>query len=103
MYVVPILLLALLAIGIFFGPLLAVILLVIGVIAFGGLKFFSPSVAPETAPPPPQTAPPANAPGGAATRPRTDEEGEGGLWGETWPEEREEEQSGSAEGQDSRR
>jgi hypothetical protein len=98
MYVIPILVLALLAIGIFFGPLLAVILLAIGVIVFGGLKFFSPNVASESAPPPPQTAPPANAPGAAATRPRTDEEGEGGLWGETWPEEREQEDQGTEAG-----
>lgn len=91
MYIVPILLIILLAIGIFFGPLLAIILLVLGVIVFGGLKFFNPSVASESAPPAQQATLPANAPRAART------EEEGGLWGETWPEERAEEEQSTSE------
>lgn len=90
MYVIPLLFIVLIAIGIFFGPLLAVILLVVGVIVFGGLKFFSPNVEPESAAPPPQAARPANAP--SASR----ESQDGGLWGEHWPEESAEEEQRSA-------
>jgi hypothetical protein len=87
MYVVPIVLIVLIAIGIFFGPLLAVILLVLALLALGALKFLG-GTAPESAPPPDLASSP---PGGTARR--ADEES--GAWGETWPEEREEEQSPS--------
>jgi hypothetical protein len=89
MYVVPIVLILLIAIGIFFGPLLAVILLVLALLALGAFKFLGGGAEPESAPSPDLASRP---PGG--TTMRSDEE-EGGAWGETWPEEREEEQSGS--------
>jgi hypothetical protein len=88
MYVVPIVLIVLIAIGIFFGPLLALIVLVLALLALGAFKFLGGGTEPESAPPPALASRP---PGG--TTMRADED-QGGLWGETWPQQREE-QSGS--------
>jgi hypothetical protein len=87
MYAIPLIVLALIAIGFFFSPLLAVILLALALLAIGAVKYLGGSsvVDPESSP--------------TATRGQADvpeppkspgrEESKGGAWGETWPEERE--------------
>lgn len=91
MYVVPILVLILLAFAIFFSPILAIVLLVVFLIGLGIYKFFGPGTEPEAAPPASEVSPPANAPGARSTA-SVDNEEKGGMWGETWPEERSDEE-----------
>lgn len=87
MYVVPILFIVLLALAIFFSPILAIVLLVVGLVGLGIYKFLGPGTEPESAPPPSEMSPPANAPGGTATAGDREEE-KTGMWGESWPEQR---------------
>jgi hypothetical protein len=81
MYVVPLVFVVLFALAIFFSPILAVVLLVVFLIGLGIFKFLGPGTQPEHAPRPNQTSRRANAPEAAGSG-----EEEGGLWGETWPE-----------------
>jgi hypothetical protein len=87
MYVVPIALIILVAFAFFFSPVLALVLLVVFLIGLGLFKFLGPGTEPESAAPPSQTSPPANAPAARATAGNRDGE-KTGMWGETWPEQR---------------
>jgi hypothetical protein len=86
MYVLPFVVILLIALAIFFSPLLAVILLVVALAGIGGVKYFggSSAVEPENAP---ATKGQADVPTPSESPAR--EKHEGGIWGETWPEERE--------------
>jgi hypothetical protein len=83
MYVIPLIFIVLIALAIFFSPILAVILLVVALLGIGALKYFGRGVVdPEHAPPPAA----AQRPGRHLTvGPGEDEKT--GAWGETWPEE----------------
>jgi hypothetical protein len=87
MYVVPLFIIVLIAIGILFSPIASIVLLFLGLIVIGALKFAG-RTEPETAPPPKAGSPPANAPGARTTPSGRGKEERGGLWGEVWPEER---------------
>jgi hypothetical protein len=89
MYVVPLFIIILIAIGILFSPIAAIVLLFLGLIVIGALKFAG-RTEPEAAPPPKAGSPPANAPGARTTSTGSEDEEQGGLWGEVWPEERSE-------------
>jgi hypothetical protein len=86
MYIIPLVLLILLSIGILFGPILALILLVVFLLGLGAYKFFGPGTESEHASV--RETP-------AAGKPVTSggEELEGGMWGEKWPEQQGEESS----------
>jgi hypothetical protein len=88
MYIVPLILIVAIAIGLLFGPILAVVLFALLLLGLGAYKFLSPGTAPEHAPPPSETQPPAQTPSGTTTRGSAEAEEEHGLWGETWPEQR---------------
>jgi hypothetical protein len=90
MYVIPLLIILLIALAIFFSPILAVVLLVVALIGIGVLKFLGGgAVDAEHAAPPADASSPPQAPGRAAVPTDTaDEERSGGLWGEEWPEQR---------------
>lgn len=77
----------LVAIGFFFSPVLALVLLVLAVLAIGAAKFLTQGARPEAAAPPSRTSPPANAPGARETATGREDE-DTGLWGEKWPEQR---------------
>lgn len=79
MYVISLVVILLIALAIFFSPLLSVIILVLFLLALGIYKFLGPGTEPEHASP--QETP-------AAGKPVTSghEEVEGGMWGEKWPE-----------------
>ena len=86
MYVLPLLFVVLICLAIFFSPILAVILLVVGLIGIGAFKYFGgDAVDPENAGPA-ETASPTRSPGKHFTA-DPDPEGERtGLWGERRPE-----------------
>lgn len=79
MYLIPLILLLLLAVGILFGPILAVIVLVVFLVGLGIYKFFGPGTEPEHKPTGQATA---------AGEPQASrrEDIEGGVWGEKRPE-----------------
>lgn len=79
MYLIPLVLIVLLAIGILVGPLLALVVLVLFLIALGLYKFLGPGTEPEHASP--RETPAAGEP---VTSKR--EAAESGMWGEQWPE-----------------
>jgi len=83
-YLLPILLIVIVAMAIFAGPVLAVVAAVLFMVGLGVYKFLGPGTEPEHGQPPDQAAAPAR-PGG---RPATtdSEEEDTGAWGETWPE-----------------
>jgi hypothetical protein len=85
MYILPLTVILLIALAIFFSPLFAVIIVVLFLIGLGAYKFLGRGTDPEHAPPPKETTPPSHAPGGARTAESNSEEGTG-LWGERWPE-----------------
>jgi hypothetical protein len=85
MYLIPFLVILVIALAIFFSPILAVILMFVFLLGLGAFKFLGRGVDPEHAPPPKQSTPPAEAPG-AATSSSEDPDEETGPWGETWPE-----------------
>lgn len=87
-YLLPLFLLVLVALAIFTGPVIAVIIFVFFLLGLGAYKFLGRGTEPEHASPPKETAPPANGPGQAGAASDSSEE-EAGLWGETWPEQRE--------------
>lgn len=82
MYVIPLALVVLVAIGILAGPLFAVIVLVLFLIALGLYKYLGPGTEPEHASP--HETPAAGDP---VTSKR--EATESGMWGEKWPERQE--------------
>jgi hypothetical protein len=77
-YLLPVLLIVLIALAIFTGPIIAVIIFVLFLIALGAYKFLGRGTDPEH-------APPANGPDTAGTATESSEE-DTGPWGETWPE-----------------
>jgi hypothetical protein len=84
MYVLPFIVVLLIALAIFFSPLLAVVLVVVALFGLGGVKYFGGSAVDSENRP--SEVPQAGAAGSAEVEER---ESEGGIWGETWPEERE--------------
>lgn len=82
MYLIPLMVILLIALAIFFSPLLSVIILVLCLVGLGIYKFFGPGTEPEHGSL--QETP-------AAGKPVTSgrEEAETGMWGEKWPERRE--------------
>jgi hypothetical protein len=82
MYILPLIVILLIALMIFFSPILAVIIFALFLIGLGAYKFLGPGTDDEHAPPQ-ESTPPANAPGAAATM---HSEEDSGLWGEKWPE-----------------
>jgi hypothetical protein len=85
MYILPLIAILLIGLAIFFSPIFAVVLFLLFLVGLGALKFLGRGTAPEHAPPPQENMPP-NAPGGARTNESSEEHT--GLWGETWPEQR---------------
>lgn len=81
MYVVPIVLLVLIAIAIFAGPILAVILFAVFLAGLGVYKFLGPGTEPERAADPEIAAEPKRTGAG-----RSEGDEDEGPWGETWPE-----------------
>jgi hypothetical protein len=77
MYILPLVVMLLICLAIFFSPIFAVILFVLFVVGLGFYKFLGRGTDPEHAPP--------NAPG-AATVTSSSEEEDTGASGETWPE-----------------
>jgi hypothetical protein len=79
MYIIPLLLVILLSVGILFGPVLAVGVLVLFLIGLGLYKFLGPGTEPEHA---------STLETPAAGKPVRShhEAAEGGMWGEKWPE-----------------
>jgi len=92
MYLVPLAAILLISMAIFFSPIFAVVLFVIFLIGLGLYKFLGPGTDPEHAPPPKESTPPANGPRTAGAAASSEEE-DTGLWGETWPEQRQGEQT----------
>jgi hypothetical protein len=88
MYLIPFLVILLIALAIFFSPILAVILMVVFLLGLGAFKFLGRGVDPEQAPPPKESTPPAHTPGASTTASGSEDE-DAGPWGETWPEQRE--------------
>lgn len=88
MYVVPILFIVLLALAIFFSPILALVLLVVSLVGLGIYKFLGPGTEPEHGAPPGEASPPAHGPGAGATARRQPDADKEGPWGEVWPERR---------------
>jgi hypothetical protein len=86
MYLIPFLAILVIALAIFFSPILALILMVFFLLGLGAYKFLGDGTAPEHGPPAKQATPPAHAPG-AGTAASSSEE-DAGPWGETWPEKR---------------
>jgi hypothetical protein len=87
-YLLPLLLIVLVALAIFTGPAIAVVLFVLFLIGLGAYKFLARGTDPEHAPPPGEATPPADGPRPATGGSGPSEE-DTGLWGETWPEQRE--------------
>ncbi|HEY2335311.1 MAG TPA: hypothetical protein VGH58_09935 [Solirubrobacterales bacterium] len=87
MYFIPLIAILLIALAIFFSPIFAVIIFIFFLIGLGAYKFLGRGAEPEHAPPPKETTPPANTPGAATTATGSSDE-DSGLWGETWPEQR---------------
>jgi hypothetical protein len=111
MYVLPFVLILLVALAIFFSPILAVIILAVFLVGLGAYKFFGAGTEPEHAPIPGGGGAPASgegsdpAPGGTGTlaTPSAAESGreeseKTGMWGEQWPERREEEEESKGAG-----
>lgn len=78
-YLLPLFLIVLVALAIFAGPLIAVLVFLLFLIALGGYKFFGPGTEAEHVPAEEATV------AGTPTQSRR-EEAEGGVWGERWPE-----------------
>lgn len=94
MYVIPLIFIILIALAIFFSPILAVILLVVALIGIGAVKFFGRGVVDAERAESPAKTPPSEGPGRHFTE-NKDEDEKTGLWGEQWPEERSGESSSS--------
>lgn len=91
MYLIPLTLIVLVAIGILAGPLFALVALVLFLVAFGLYKFLGPGTEPEHASPGETPAA-----GDAVTSKR--EATESGMWGEKWPEQQEGQEPSGSEG-----
>jgi hypothetical protein len=89
MYIIPLIVIVLIALAILLSPIFALIIMVLFLLGLGAFKFLGPGTEPENAPRSPQSTPPANAPGAKMTAKPSAEDEKTGLWGETWPEQRE--------------
>lgn len=87
MYILPLIVILLIALAIFLSPILAVIALAVFLVGLGLYKFFGPGVDPEHAP-----ANQGPAAGAAVTSGAEEAESDTGIWGEEWPEQREDRQ-----------
>jgi hypothetical protein len=87
-YLLPLLLIVIVALTIFTGPVIAAIIFVLCLIGLGAYKFLGRGTDPEHARPPKKSMQPASGPGTAASASDSSEE-DTGMWGETWPEQRE--------------
>jgi hypothetical protein len=74
-YVIPLILILMIALAIFFSPLFALIIAALFLIGLGIYKFLGRGTEPESAPP-------------HSHAERTADEEETGPWGEQWPEQR---------------
>jgi hypothetical protein len=84
MYVIPLVFIVLIAMAIFFSPIVAVILLVVALLGIGAVKYFGgDTVDPESTAPPTATA--AEAPGKHFTKDPDPGGTHTGLWGERRP------------------
>lgn len=81
MYILPLVVILLICLSIFFSPILAVIIFALFLIGLGAYKFLGRGTDPEHAPA--SEAPAAGTPAASGR-----EEAEGGMWGEKWPEQR---------------
>jgi hypothetical protein len=86
MYILVLIVVLLIALAIFFSPIFAVILFVIGLVGLGLFKFLGPGTEPEH-------APVSEAPAGGTPVTSKREGAEGGIWGEKMPEERQGEEA----------
>lgn len=85
-YLLPLLLIVVVALAIFAPPLLAVVVFVGLLVGLGAYKFLGRGTDPEH-------APASEAPAGGTRAGSGGEEAEGGMWGEQWPERQGEEPS----------
>lgn len=83
MYILPLIVILLIALAIFFSPILAVIILALFLVGLGLFKFFGPGTDPEHA-----RVDQGPATGSPVTSGREEVESDTGLWGEEWPEQR---------------
>jgi hypothetical protein len=81
MYILPLMVILLICLAIFFSPILAVILFALFLLGLGAYKFLGRGTDPEH-------APPSEAPAAGTRVTSGSEEAEGGMWGEKWPEHR---------------
>lgn len=84
MYIIPLIVILVIALAIFISPIFAVVLAILFLIGLGVFKFLGRGIEPEHATPPNQAAAPSE-----ARTTATGDPGEGekaGPWGETWPE-----------------
>jgi hypothetical protein len=87
MYFIPLIVIFLIALAIFLSPILALIIVVLFLLGLGAYKFLGHGTDPEQAPPPQESRPAANGSGTATAAGHSSEE-DTGMWGETWPEQR---------------
>jgi hypothetical protein len=88
MYFIPLIMILLIALAIFFSPIFAVLLMIIFLLGLGAYKFLARGTEPER-------APVSEAPLGEAPATGERQESGGGAWGEKWPEQRQGEQPSS--------
>jgi hypothetical protein len=81
MYILPLIVILLIALTIFFSPIFALIIFILFLIGLGAYKFLGHGTEPEH-------APASEAPAAGTPVTSGDEEAEGGMWGERWPEQR---------------
>jgi hypothetical protein len=84
MYIIPLVLIVLLALAIFASPIFALILFAVFLLGLGVVKFLGRGIASEHESPHNEIGSPTNVPDG--TMSGEHDEAETGLWGEKWPE-----------------
>jgi hypothetical protein len=82
-YLLPLLLIVIVALAIFTGPILAVIVFALFLVGLGLYKFFGPGTDPEH-----ERVDQGPATGSPVTSRREEVESDTGIWGEEWPEQR---------------
>ena len=86
MYVLPLLVILLICLAIFFSPILAVVFAIVFMAGLGVYKFLGPGTEPEHASPTNRQTAADNSRVGAGTGESNEDDEETGPWGETWPE-----------------
>jgi hypothetical protein len=92
MYIVPLIFILAIALAIFVSPIIALVLFVVFLAGLGAFKFLGPGTDDERAAAAPGSSAPPNAPDTAGAGSSGEEEG--GLWGEKWPEQKADQESG---------